>query len=171
MNLEAAIKSALEYENRVEDLYAQAADKAEDDVAKRVFRTLADEERGHVRYLRSRLDEWQKNGHLSPEKLETAFPPREVIEEGVRQLVAQSEPRPRDCGVELSMLQQALAMEVETSAFYARMVKELDDEGRKLFERFLQIEEGHKAIVQAQIDSVTGLGFWFDYQEFDLSAG
>ena len=89
----------------------------------------------------------------------------------MQKLIARAKPRTRDCSVELALLQQALQMEVETSEFYARMVKELDEQGRNLFERFMQIEEGHKAIVQAEIDSVSGIGFWFDYQEFDLSAG
>ena len=48
------------------------------------------------------------------------------------------------------------------------MVSELPPEGRALFERFLEIEQGHVAIVQAEIDAVSGLGFWFDVQEFRL---
>ena len=27
------------------------------------------------------------------------------------------------------------------------------------------------AMVQAQIDSLSGMGFWFDFMEFDLEAG
>ena len=36
---------------------------------------------------------------------------------------------------------------------------------------FLGIEQGHQAIVQAEIDALSGLGFWFDFQEFNLEAG
>ncbi len=32
------------------------------------------------------------------------------------------------------------------------------------------IEDGHLAIVQAQLDSVQGMGFWFDIAEFRLEA-
>ena len=32
----------------------------------------------------------------------------------------------------------------------------------------LEIEEGHVAIVQAELDSLQGMGFWFDMQEFNL---
>jgi hypothetical protein len=32
----------------------------------------------------------------------------------------------------------------------------------------LEIEDGHLAIVQAQLDSVQGMGFWFDVAEFRL---
>lgn len=59
-------------------------------------------------------------------------------------------------------------METETSDFYRRMVSELPAEARGLFSRFLEIEEGHLAIVQAQIDHVSGTGYWFDVREFDL---
>jgi hypothetical protein len=48
------------------------------------------------------------------------------------------------------------------------MVTDLKDEERKLFNRFVEIEVGHEAIVQAEIDALTGLGFWFDYTEFRL---
>ena len=51
------------------------------------------------------------------------------------------------------------------------MVNELPREGRDFFSPFLTIEDGHVAIVQAELDSVTNSGFWFDYQEFDLEAG
>jgi hypothetical protein len=51
------------------------------------------------------------------------------------------------------------------------MVTELDAAGRELFSHFLEIEQGHQAIVQAEIDALTGLGFWFDFAEFKLEAG
>jgi rubrerythrin len=168
MDLESAIKSALEYENRVHDLYHDAAIKAQDEAARKVFETLANEERGHIYYLQSRLEEWQKTGHLTPEKLETTLPSKDEIEKGMLELKKRIQPREGNWDVEMEMLQKALAVETETSAFYASMVEQLTDEGQELFRRFMEIEEGHKAIVQAEIDSVSGLGFWFDCQEFTL---
>jgi len=72
---------------------------------------------------------------------------------------------------EIQLLYNFLDTEVETSNFYRRMVNELEGESREMFARFLEIEEGLEAIVEAQIDSVTGMGFWFDLQEFNLEAG
>jgi hypothetical protein len=43
--------------------------------------------------------------------------------------------------------------------------------GQNLFSRFLEIEDGHAAIVQAEMDSVNQSGFWFDLKEFDLEVG
>lgn len=68
------------------------------------------------------------------------------------------------------MLNKALDVEIETSSFYKEMVDRLEDEPQKMFKRFLEIEEGHLALVQAEIDSITGTGFWFDFQEFNLEA-
>src|SRR5450631_2254288 len=61
--------------------------------------------------------------------------------------------------------------EDETSSFYGRMVAELPEEGRALFARFLEIETGHGALAQAELDSLTKSGFCFDVAEFDLEAG
>jgi len=51
------------------------------------------------------------------------------------------------------------------------MVRELPEEGQNLFSRFLEIEDGHAAVVQAEMDSVSHSGFWFDLKEFDLEVG
>ena len=74
----------------------------------------------------------------------------------------------QDYSAELEMLKKALHLEMEATAFFKRVVAELKAEERQLFARFVEIEEGHEAIVQAEIDALTGLGYWFDYQEFKL---
>ncbi len=168
MELTEAIKTALQYETKVHGVYLDAEKRAVDKLAKRVFAMLAEEERGHIAYLNTRLEEWEKTGAFTVAELSTVIPPRAVIEKGVADLKAKVEPRKQGTSPELEMLLQALEVEAETGAFYERMVKELEGDEQKLFARFLEIEEGHKAIVQAQIDCVTGLGFWFDRREFSL---
>jgi len=169
MELEEAIKIALEYEGKVYGTYVEATDKATNEVAKRVFRTLADEEKGHIEYLKERLDEWKNTGTITVGSLESAIPSREDISASVSKLkgnVAAGETGKHD--VELEMLSRALKAEVETSEFYKKMVDTLDAEGQQMFARFVEIEEGHRAIVQAEIDCVSGSGFWFDTMEFSL---
>ena len=73
----------------------------------------------------------------------------------------------RDYGTELEMLRKALALEQETSRFYQKMVDEMGADG-KMFARFLEIEEGHQAIVQAELDYLTRSGHFFDFEEFNL---
>jgi len=55
MTLEKAIKTALEYENKVCDTYVEFADKVTDPEGKRVFEVLGREEQEHIDYLESRL--------------------------------------------------------------------------------------------------------------------
>jgi rubrerythrin len=172
MKLDEAIKMAIEYETRVHKTYLEAMEKATDDTGKKVFKTLCDEERYHLKYLHERLDEWRKTGKVTPARLETSIPTQEAIEEGVellRQKVSGKGPGVR--GAELEMLKKALDVEVETSGFYKEMVQKLDAEGREMFARFVEIEEGHQAIVQAEIDCISGTGYWFDTPEFSLEKG
>ena len=74
MNLEEAIKTSIEYETKVRDVYNEAEQKAENATGKRVFNVLAKEEQHHLDYLKSRLDEWQSTGKVTIEELTTAIP-------------------------------------------------------------------------------------------------
>jgi len=170
MNVEEAIKTAIEFETRVHRTYEQAAKKAADPTGRRVFEVLAKEEQGHLGYLKDRLEQWQKTGHLSGQRLGTAIPSKERIQEGVKSLSKQVRKKTGEGGVELDFLRKALEAEKETSNFYSRMASELPEEGRQLFARFVEIEQGHVAIVQAEIDAVSQSGHWFGMPEFSLEA-
>lgn len=166
MTIEKAIQTAIEFENEVRDVYKAAAEETVDPVGKRVFKALADEEQGHVDYLESRLGEWRETGKVNAVALETVVPSREVIAETASSV--SQELSGADRGSELAMLGKALAAERKTSTFYRKMVEELPPEGQVLFKRFLEIEDGHMTIVQAEIDHVTGNGAWFDFLEIRL---
>ena len=170
IRLEEAIKTALEFENKVLKLYRDAEKHAVDPVGRKVFQQLAKEEAGHVAYLESRLTEWQKGGQIALEELRSVVPDRERIAEGRKRLTKPMRGKPGSA-TEVEYLRRALIAEKETSAFYRRMVSEMAEERRPLFARFLEIEEGHVAIVEAEIDAVSGAGFWFGIQEFDVEKG
>lgn len=166
MTLEEAIKTAIEFEARVSDVYRNATENASDPIGKRTFGVLADEEQRHLNYLQGKLDELQRTGGITAERLETAIPSQEKIREGISKLEARM--TKKDRGTELQMLGKALEVEHDTASFYRRMVSELSAEGQKLFARFVEIEEGHLAIVQAEIDYLSRTGYWFDIKEFDM---
>lgn len=166
MTVEEAIKTAIEYETRVRDLYAEALDKATDENGRRIFKLMASEEQHHLDYLFARLATWQASGKLTVEGLRTALPSRQRIEEGAKSMEAQVSKK--DYGTEINMLEKALEAEKVTSAFYRKMVSELPDDAQKMFAMFLEIEEGHLALVQAELDSVGKRGFWFGMQEFEV---
>jgi len=169
MQLDEAIKMALDYEGRVHKTYLEAMNQTTDEPGKRVFKTLCNEEMSHITYLRERLDEWQKTGKITVARLSTSIPSKQAIEQGIARLREKVAPEAsKKYDAELQLLKKALEVEKETSEFYKDMVRTLDAEGQKLFERFVEIEQGHLAIVQAEIDCINGSGFWFDTPEFSL---
>lgn len=168
MNIEQAIKTAIEYEIRVRETYVEALDEQLEPAGKRVFKLLADEEDGHVRYLKGKLETWLRNGVLTSDDLATALPSAKLIQSEVEKLGAVLEKEDR--GREIALLENARQVEMETGDFYRRMTEELPPEGQNLFKRFLEIESGHLALVEAEIDSLKGMGFWFDVAEFNLEA-
>lgn len=168
MTIEEAIHTAIEHEKNVRDVYVDAASKVEDPVGKKVFNVLAREEQGHVNFLNERMQEWRDTGKVNPIRLNTAVPSREIIEGAMHRLKAGM--AAKDRGTEMELLRKALAAEHKTSTFYKQMVAELPAEGQELFGPFIDIEEGHVAIVQAEIDALTGTGAWFDVLEIDLES-
>jgi rubrerythrin len=171
MTVEEAILISLQFENRVRDVYAEAAARAGDPVAKKMLLVLVGEEQRHVGYLEARLAEWKTTGKVRAAALTTDLPSAKVIQEGVKKLTQRMRLPEHERRESIETLTRALEVENETSAFYRRIVAELHaGEERALFQRFLEIEDGHGAIVQAELDAVQGLGYWFDVQEFKLES-
>ncbi|HUU03999.1 MAG TPA: hypothetical protein VM425_21360 [Myxococcota bacterium] len=169
MNIEQAIVTAIQYETRVRDIYRQGSESCGDETGSGILGVLADEEQQHLDYLSQKLDEWKQTGRVTPEVVKTVFPSREDVAESLKKL--ESRVSGVDCADDTELLKQALKAEQETSNFYRQMVRELDEQGQALFEPFVEIEDGHIIIVQAELDNLKGLGYWFDYKEFDLEAG
>jgi rubrerythrin len=166
MNLEEAITTSMEFEDKVSKLYREAMEKSSDLAGKRIFGVLAEEELKHLNYLERRLDELRETGAITAEELDTALPSEQMIREGIGML--ETRMTSKDKGSELQMLGKALVVERDTTEFYKKMARELSDEGQKIFARFVEIEEGHLAIVQAEMDYLNRTGYWFDIKEFDM---
>jgi rubrerythrin len=166
MTIEEAIKTAIEFETQVRDVYHGAMEDITDPAGKRIFRVLAGEEQNHLDYLQSKLSEWKRTGTITAERLETAIPSEEAIRDGISKL--EDRMADRDRGGDLKMLTKAFDVEVRTNDFYKKMVSELPAEGQRLFSDFVKIEEGHLAMVRAEIDYLSRTGYWFDFKEFDM---
>jgi rubrerythrin len=170
VELKEALGIALEHEHKVRDHYAAGADSILDSRGRKVFATLAREEGGHVAYLESRLAEWVKDGKIQTPDLPTILPGTDWIAQA-HQRVTRAPAPTIAVQSELDLLKVALDLERRASGFYGQLVNTLGAEYRPLFARFLEIENGHLAIVQAEIDAISGTGTWFDVMEIDLEAG
>jgi rubrerythrin len=168
MELQEALGAAIEFEHKVRDYYARCAQETADPKGKRIFTVLAQEEQGHVDYLESRLGEWRRTGAVLDADLPTVLPPPAWIHKEAAKLSAY----PPDVAVtgspELDFLKEALDMERKTSGFYRDLTEVLEVRFQHLFARFMEIEEGHLTLVQAEIDALVGHGHWFDFMEFRL---
>ena len=61
MTVEKALITAIEYEERVRNVYSDAAEKIQSPRGRSILKTLAREEDNHVNYLKHRLQEWRGN--------------------------------------------------------------------------------------------------------------
>ncbi len=170
LTVKEALDIALDFERKVRDHYAKGSDRIVDPQGKKVFAALAKEEQGHVDYLESHLAKLAATGTVGDHKLTSILPaPGWVREAEVRH--RQTAMIRRIAGEdELGLLKEAVKLENDASGFYHDLVRRLPEGDRPLFEQFLNIEDGHLAIVQSELDAVQGMGYWFDVPEFALEA-
>jgi len=166
VTVEEAIQTAIAFEKKVRDAYREARDGAAEPSARKFFALMAEEEQDHVAYLEAKQAEWTETGSVTTDGLATAVCPCEDVEKKAAELSASLEGA--GAAPEIDRLRKALDVETEASAFYRDMVEKLPPAGRALFAKFRDIEEGHLALVQAEINGASNFGVWFDVQEFVL---
>ena len=166
MTLEKALNTALEYEAKIYAVYAEAGEKTADPIGRRILSALADDEQRHIDYLTHKLEQWRKEGAVTAEKLESDIPSRQSLAAEVVQ--KDTDLTGKDLRDHKQVLSRALRLEVETSAFYRRLTREMSDEHKTLFARFQEIEDEHIDIVQAELDYFSNSGYWLGHKEFDM---
>jgi rubrerythrin len=169
MNIEQALKTAIEMEEHVQAFYKENAETFNSEVASQIFTRLAEEEQGHVNYLKRRHDKWLEKGILEEDSLKSFLPDKDMIENKLQSLSQVTDQA--DVEYEVDVFKQALKLEQQISAYYKKLVAELPEDDRSMFEGFLHIEESHEAIIQAEILSAISSGIWFDFMELDEEAG
>jgi len=165
LNVQEAIKTAIQLEKDGQAFFNQAAEETSNELGKKMFRKLAGDEVRHLQTFKKMFQTitdpktWkQLMASGSPQKRMLFFD----------QKAAQRTPAEKGAG-ELNALQQALEVERKAITFFKETAQETDDpEAKRIFEAIAREEEGHYDLIQAQIDSVTHAGFWFDVGEFQM---
>ena len=166
MNSEQIFIDALEYENRIRDMYFEAVENVDDRRGKELFKALGDDEQSHVDFLEYSLATLKSGGTIDIKNLKTAIPSSKRIADHV---AAMADRIPEQMlGNIKRMLNSALSIEVETSAFYRDAMQKTDGDIKKIFAKFLEIENRHVDAVQVELDYATKSGFWFNFMEVDL---
>ena len=167
MTIEEAIRSALEYEHRVRDTYAQAANTVGPPDARRFFEVMVREEQGHIAYLEDRQREWQEKGVLTAAALASALADEGWTRAATDGLRGDAGDDARTSVVE--HLYAALRLEETVSTHYRALVDAVEHpDAERMFRHFLEIEDGHIAVVQSEIDFQSGTGIFYGVQEFTL---
>jgi rubrerythrin len=167
MTIGEAIRTALEVEHRVRDEFAKMARDQGDPKARAFFEVMAREEQGHVDYLEAALKRWETTGAVEDKAIGTRVARRDWVTAG-QKVLRRAEQGARRPGPQ-EHLSAALELEHEVSALYRRLVGAVEDpRAQEMFRRFLEIEDGHTALVQAEMDYELNTGNFFDMREFTL---
>jgi rubrerythrin len=156
-----AMKTAIEMEKSGHRFFTEAAKRVRHDVGRRMFSRLAAEEMTHLQAFEKIFSEVSGGADFG-EALKAVKPAERVpyFDEARKQF------KSMDLSVELDYLRQALDLERKAMRFFEHAMKEAEtSEAREIFKRILDEEQLHYDLIQAEIDSLSGSGFWFDVHE------
>jgi len=167
MDSVAIFTAALEYEEKICDLYKSAANTVDDERGKNIFTALADDEQSHVDFLNYSLEQLRTNKTIDADRLQTAIPSLDQVNSTNIEKLKAEIPK-QMLGDIKTVLNSALKMEKETSSFYRDSRDKSDGVIRDILDKFLEIEERHADMVQIEIDHAMNNGMWFNFMEVDL---
>jgi len=163
-DVKTLIKEAIKLEVNGQAFFNQAAAITRNELGKKMFVRLANEEVRHLEVF-SRLfssviksDEWKKQ----VEREELKGPSTVIQELGQRMKRAEGQS-------EIEALRIGMELETKAVEFFTRSASGMEDaEAKEIFEKIAEEERFHYDLLLAQHDSVTGSGFWLDSSEFQM---
>ena len=157
-----AMKTAIEMEKSGHRFFTDAANKVKHEVGRKLFNRLAAEEIDHMRTFEKIFNEVSSGADWK--EATRAVQPKERVPYFDE---ARKEFKAGDLTVELDYLKKALDLERNAMQFFEKAIHDAEsDEAREIFKRILEEEQAHYDLIQSEIDSINGTGFWFDVQEF-----
>ena len=157
-----AMRTAIEMEKSGHRFFTEASNKVKHEVGRKLFSRLASEEIDHMRTFEKIFNE-VSGGANWQEAMKAVQPAKRVpyFDD------ARKEFKVEDMTVELDYLKKALDLERNAINFFEQAIRDSESpEAREIFKRILGEEQGHYDLIQSEIDSINGNGFWFDVQEF-----
>ena len=158
--------TALKYEEKIRDLYLSAVDIVDDERGKTLFKALADDEQSHIDFLNYSLDTLKADGIIEVARLETPIPSQEQIRSQVETMKAKIPEKM--LGDVKRVLNSALQMEIETSAYYKDASEKTEGKIKEILEKFVEIEDRHVEVVQIELDYASKSGHWFNFMEVSM---
>lgn len=162
--VENAIKEAIRLEINGRNFFNHAADITQNELGKKMFKKLAQEEVAHIEAFSKLFTQilkeadWKK--YVRDEELRGGSALIEKLKERMKGAEGKSETQALSIGMEL---------EENAIQFFQKAAEEVDDPvAKEIFRSISEEEKFHYDLLQAQHDSLTNSGFWLDSAEFQM---
>lgn len=159
-----SIEVSLKMETDAVTFYSEAADRTNYPVGRKMFLSIAEDEKRHIEMLNQLL-----------RGLELTFKeasPMGQVKTIFEQMKDQMMQRVSATSDEMEAFRIAMQMEKEGAAFYRKAAAEAPTEKeKKLFERLVREEEQHFAIFSNTYSFMKDTGNWFMWQEHSIVEG
>jgi len=162
--VESAIREAIKLEINGRDFFAHAAEITHNELGKKMFQRLAEEEVKHLeafgKLFTSILKEKDWKKFVKGEELKGKSSLIEELASRMKKSEGKSDIEALSIGMEL----EARAIE-----HFQKAAEEVDDpQAREIFLNICEEEKFHYDLLQSQRDSLTHSGFWLDSAEFQM---
>lgn len=159
-----AIEIAIKMEKDAIDFYTKAAEKASHPAGKKMFQSVTEDERRHLRLLSEIFREIDiRMDDVSPMRnIQTVF--ASMKDMMMKRVIATED--------ELEAFKIAMQMEQEGIAFYKKIEMETENVKEKaLFERLVKEEQQHFDIFANTYNFMKDTGNWFMWEEHSIVDG
>ncbi|MFZ5515065.1 MAG: ferritin family protein [Candidatus Zhuqueibacterota bacterium] len=159
------LKTAIEIEDNGILTFLNYARQTKDAAGKNMFIRLALDEHEHRRILEKQLNQLQDGKPWQSIQI-----PKSEIEKVAPKIREKQQHTRGEAGLqEIDALKTALDLERNAVKYFTDQAALINEpEARELFIRLAQWEEAHFDIIQAELDSIQGNGFWFGIPEFQM---
>ncbi len=161
--------TALQFEQKIRDLYRTAEKTIDDSRGKAIFGALASEEQSHIDFLENSLEVLKENGEVNPDQLSSIIPDAAQLSGKIDNM--KTEIPERMLGDIKRILNSAIKLEEQTTDFYRNAHEQAEGAIKLVLAKFVEIEQRHTDIVQIELDHATHSGHWFNFMESSMEEG
>lgn len=159
-----SVELALKMETDAVKFYTEAAEKVSHPVGKKMFLSIAEDEKNHIKMI----EEVLKGLELTYIEANPVKTVKTIFEEMKDNLMERIQAQTDD----LEAFKIAMEMEKEGVEFYKKVFNEVNTEKeKKLFERLIYEEEQHYKIFSETYNFMKDTGNWFMWKEFSIVEG
>lgn len=159
-----SVELALKMETDAIKFYTEAAEKVSHPVGKKMFLSIAEDEKNHIKMI----EEVLKGLELTYIEANPVKTMKTIFEEMKDNLMERIQAQTDD----LEAFKIAMEMEKEGVEFYKKVFNEVNTEKeKKLFERLIYEEEQHYKIFSETYNFMKDTGNWFMWKEFSIVEG